>query len=86
MERDMECLRDLWAVIDPTSPIGHRSGLTQATRRRHDAEATGSLAARRKAAVARADRMLQARRLIPKPLAHFLRGGPSWNGGQQGKK
>ena len=81
----MECLRDLWAVIDPTSPIGRRSGLTQATRRRHDTEAARRLAARRKAAVARADRLLQARRLIPKPLAHFLRGGP-WNGGQQGKK
>ena len=86
MERDMECLRDLWAVIDPTSPIGRRSRLTEATRRRHDADGAKKLAARRKAAADRADSLLQARRPIPKPLAHFLRGVPSRSGGQHGKK
>ena len=82
----MECLRDLWGVIDPTSPIGRRSRLTEATRRRHDADAAKRLAARREAAAARAESLLQARRPIPKPLAHFLRGVPSRSGGHKGKK
>jgi hypothetical protein len=70
----MELLRDLWSVIDHTSPIGRPSTLILTTRARHDAEACQRLQAQTDAALAEARALRAANRPLTKRLKVFLRG------------
>ena len=76
MNKDMECLRDIWATIDPSSPIGNLSALSRETRRRHDALAHRKLIAKREAALRKAKELCRIGQPIPCHLSHFLKNVP----------
>ena len=76
MHKDMECLRDIWATIDPRSPIGNLSALSHETRRRHDALERRKLIAKREAALRKANELQRTGQPIPRQLSHFLRNLP----------
>ncbi len=74
MDRDMRCLRDLWQTIDPESPIGYPSSLTNETHRRHDAEEHQRLNVQREKALMKARQYQRRNQPLPNKLAHFLKG------------
>ena len=73
MNKDIQCLRDLWYSINPTSPIGSSDGhqkIVQQNKEKFD----------QKLVVQRENAALKIRHLraigqeIPKKLKHFMKG------------
>ena len=74
MPKDMQCLRDLWKTIDPTSPIGRESKLTQDTRRAHDKVFFSRMVEQRTAACAKARDAARRGMQLDRATAHFIKG------------
>ena len=83
MDKDMRCLRDLWQTIDPESPIGHPSSLTNETRRRNDAEEARRLNTQREKALMKARQYQRRKEPLPSKLAHFSKAYNINSGGRR---
>ena len=71
MPKDMEILRDIWKVIDPSSSIGKESKLTQETRLRHRHEERKRIDRLKANRIAEINRLVANGQRIPKRLTHL---------------